>query len=213
MVDTNKILKYSNRNITLTDPERQDLITNAESAYEKFLDALQIDWRNDPNSMDTPKRVAKSFVNDLISGCYSNPPEIRSFDNVDEYDGIVCQCDIEVKSICAHHHLSFFGKAHVAYIPGKQLIGLSKLNRIVEWYARRPQTQENLTMQIVKHLDRVCPGNGGVAVMIECNHLCACVRGVKHNSTMRTAKLTGAFYNDEKAREEFYDFINRSNIK
>lgn len=205
-----KILPYSNSNIELDSNEKELIIQQGTKAYEAFLDSLQIDWRNDPNSMDTPRRVAKSFVTDLISGCYSSPPEIRSFDNLDKYDGIVCQCDIEVKSICAHHHLSFIGKAHVAYIPGNKLIGLSKLNRIVEWYSRRPQTQENLTMQIVNHLNEVCEGNGGIAVMIECNHLCACVRGVKHDSTMRTAKLTGAFYDDEKARQEFYEFINRS---
>lgn len=202
-----KILKYANDNIRLSPLEKEQLLKDAEVAYGNFLDALKIDWRSDPNSQETPKRVAKSFVNDLISGCYTEAPNLKSFDNLNKYDGIVFQGNIDVKSICSHHNLSFIGKAHVAYIPGSKVIGLSKLNRIVEWFARRPQVQENLTMQIHDYLNEVCEGNGGIAVVIECNHLCACVRGVKHNSTMKTAKVSGAFKDDPAAREEFYDFI------
>ena len=102
------------------------------------------------------------------------------------------------------------GKAHVAYIPSKdgKIIGLSKLNRIAEFYARRPQVQENLTMQIHDHINRVCEKNEGVAVMIEANHMCACVRGVKHDATMKTSKLSGEFMNYKShAREEFYSFV------
>lgn len=203
----NKILKYANDNIHLNTEEKNKVIENATLAYGNFLDALKINWRVDPNSIDTPKRVAKSFVNDLISGCYSEPPKITAFDNLNKYDGIVFQGNIDVKSICSHHNLSFIGKAHVAYLPGSKVIGLSKLNRVVEWFARRPQVQENLTMQIHDYLNEVCEGNGGIAVVISCGHLCACVRGVKHNSTMKTAKLSGAFKNDPAAREEFYDFV------
>jgi GTP cyclohydrolase I len=203
----NKILKYANDNVHLTIEEREKVIENAATAYGKFLDALKINWKEDPNSVDTPKRVAKSFVNDLISGCYTPPPKITAFENINKYDGIVFQGNIDVKSICSHHNLSFIGKAHVAYIPGSKVIGLSKLNRIVEWFARRPQVQENLTMQIHDYLNDVCEGNGGIAVMIECNHLCACVRGVRHNSIMKTAKLSRAFKDDEKARLEFYECI------
>ncbi len=155
-------------------------------------------------------RVAKAFVNDLAEGVYSEPPKITAFDNIDGYDGIVFQGNITLHSFCSHHHLPFVGNAHVAYLPTPEgkVIGLSKLNRIVEFYARRPQVQENLTMQIHDHINKVCEGNIGVAVMIEANHMCACVRGVKHNATMKTAKLSGAFMeNDNDAREEFYDFI------
>lgn len=205
MVD--KILKYANDNIHLNTEEKNRVIENAAAAYGDFLDALKINWREDPNSKDTPTRVAKSFVNDLISGCYTAPPNLKSFDNLNKYDGIVFDGNITVHSLCAHHHLSFIGKAHVAYLPGPQIIGLSKLNRVVEWFARRPQSQEHLTMQIHDYLNEVCIDNGGVAVLIECNHLCACVRGVKHNSIMKTAKVSGAFKNDPAAREEFYDFI------
>lgn len=211
-----RILKYANSNINLTDAEKNQMIKKAAKAYGKFMDALLIDWKNDPNSNDTPNRVAKSFVNDLCVGCYSAPPKIQEFDNIDQYDGMVFQGNIEVNSLCSHHHLSFIGKAHVAYIPATdgKVIGLSKLNRIVEFYCRRPQVQENLTMQIHNAINTYCEGNKGVAVFIEANHLCACVRGVKHDSTMMTSKLSGSFLKEEdNARMEFYKFVERLNKK
>ena len=203
-------LKYANQNLTLDSAERQKMIEDAAYHYGKYMDALRIDWTNDPNSSDTPMRVAKAFVNDLAEGCYNAPPKITAFDNIDKYDGMVFQGNIDVKSICSHHHLTFIGHAHVAYIPGVdgKVIGLSKLNRIVEWFARRPQVQENLTEQIHAYLNEICEFNGGVAVVIEANHMCACVRGVRHDSTMMTSKLSGAFKENAATREEFYKFIS-----
>jgi len=206
-------LPHANHNRPRSQEEKKTIIEKAAKAYEAYMDALGFDWRNDPNSSDTPMRVAKAFVNDLAEGCYSDPPRITAFDNVDQYDGIVCQCNIKVHSFCSHHHLPFIGVSHVAYIPGKdgKVIGLSKLNRIVEWFARRPQVQENLSMQIHKHIDEVCQGNKGVAVVVEANHLCACVRGVKHDSIMKTARMSGAFLDEGPSRMEFYDFIRDLN--
>ena len=203
-------LKYANGNRPLTEEQKQTMIEEASVHYGKYMTALGFDWENDPNSSDTPRRVAKSFVNDLAEGVYSEGPRITAFDNVDKYDGMVFQGNIKLHSFCSHHHLPFVGVANVGYIPGidGKVIGLSKLNRIVEFYARRPQVQENLTMQIYKHIDRVCEKNRGVAVMLEANHMCACVRGVKHDSTMKTSKLSGVFMdNNNLARQEFYDFI------
>lgn len=207
-----ELLKYANGNISLTQEQRYEMIIEAAKAYELFMDALRIDWRNDPNSADTPRRVAKAWVNDLIVGCYTDKPNITAFDNIDKYDGMVCQNNIKVTSMCSHHHLQFTGVAHVAYIPSKngKVIGLSKLNRIVDWYSRRPQVQENLTSQIHKHVDEVCLLNKGVAVMIECDHTCCSNRGIKHDSTMRTARVSGAFHEDGgngSSRAEFYKFI------
>lgn len=207
-----ELLKYANGNMSLTQEQRHEMIAEAAKAYEKFMDALRIDWRNDPNSADTPRRVAKAWVSDLIVGCYTDKPNITAFDNIDKYDGMVCQNNIKVTSMCSHHHLQFTGYAHVAYIPSKngKVIGLSKLNRIVDWYSRRPQVQENLTSQIHKHVDEVCLLNKGVAVMIECDHTCCSNRGIKHDSTMRTARVSGAFHEDEgngSSRAEFYKFI------
>ena len=203
-------LKYANGNKPLSEKEKQEMINDAAEHYGRYMDALKIDWRNDPNSSDTPNRVAKAFVTDLAEGCYNKGPKITAFDNLDEYDGMVFQGNIKVNSFCSHHHLPFIGVAHTAYIPSKdgKIIGLSKLNRIVEFYSRRPQVQENLTMQIHDHINRVCEGNLGVAVMIGANHMCACVRGVKHDATMKTAKLSGVFMDsDNQARTEFYNFI------
>ena len=202
-------LKYANGNNPLKEQEMENMIEEAAEHYGRYMTALGFDWKNDPNSEDTPIRVAKAFVNDLAEGVYSDPPKITAFDNVDGYDGIVFQGNIKLHSLCSHHHLPFIGNAHVAYLPSVdgKVIGLSKLNRIVEFYARRPQVQENLTMQIHEHIHKECTQNIGVAVMIEANHMCACVRGVKHDSIMKTAKLSGKFKDTDRAREEFYNFI------
>ena len=193
-----------------TEEEKQKIIENAAAAYEKYLDALGFDWRNDPNSDNTPRRVAKAFVNDIAAGCYDNPPDVTAFPS-DGYDGIVAQTGIPVVSLCSHHHLAFTGVAHVAYIPSLdgKVIGLSKLNRIVEYYARRPQIQEGMTTQITQAVDNIGEGNRGVAVVVKAQHTCACNRGVKHQGcAMITSKLTGDFMHDDKTRHEFYKFID-----
>ena len=203
------ILPTANSSAPRTEEERQAIIDKATKAYEAYLDALGFDWRNDPNSTDTPRRVAKAFVNDLATGCYDSPPKVTSFPS-DGYDGIVSQCNIPVKSLCSHHHLAFTGVAHVAYIPilEGRVIGLSKLNRIVEFFARRPQIQEGLTIQIHNAIDEVCEKNQGVAVVVKAQHTCACLRGVKHDGCyMVTSKLSKDFMDDSKTRQEFYDFI------
>jgi len=203
------VLPTANSSVALTDEQQSIVIENAAKAYEAFLDALGFDWRKDPNSDNTPHRVAKSFVKDLIAGCYNAPPKVTSFPS-DGYDGIVAQTNIPVKSLCSHHHLAFTGRAHVAYIPSLEgrVIGLSKLNRIVEYYARRPQVQESLTMQIANAINDVCEMNKGVAVVVKDQHTCACLRGVKHDGCwMITSKLMGDFMDDVKCRKEFYDFI------
>ncbi len=205
-----KKLLHANHNHPHTQEEVNDLIERGAKAYENYLDALGFDWRNDPHSSNTPHRVAKAFVTDLAKGCYSEPPNVTAFDNTDGYDGIVCQNNIKVVSLCSHHHAPFTGVAHVAYIPSKngKVVGLSKLNRIVDWFARRPQVQENLTAQIHEYVNQVCEKNKGVAVLIEANHSCCSNRGIKHDSTMRTARMSGSFLNDkENSRAEFYKFV------
>jgi GTP cyclohydrolase I len=203
-------LPNANGNVPRSDREKLNIIKRAAKAYEKYLDALGFDWRNDPNSSNTPMRVAKAFVNDIASGCYNNPPSVTAFPT-DGYDGVIAQCNIPVKSLCSHHHLAFTGVAHVAYIPSLdgKVIGLSKLNRIVEFYARRPQIQESMTRQIAEAINAVCEKNRGVAVVVKAQHTCACHRGVKHEGCyMITSKLTGDFMEDEKTRSEFYKFID-----
>jgi len=186
-------------------------IKKAEHFFGKFLQSIGFDFENDPHMKDTPKRVVKAYIEDLFKGCYTDEPSITGFPNLDKYDGMVFEGDIPVKSMCSHHLLPFVGKAYVAYIPSAngKMIGLSKLNRIVEWFSRRPQVQENLTMQISNYIDKVCEDNLGVAVMIEAKHNCTCLRGVGHDSIMKTSKLTGAFLTSSEVRDEFYFFVKK----
>ena len=192
-----------------TEEEKNEIIETASKHYYDFMKALGLDPDNNPHEIDTPRRVSKSFVNDLIKSKFNEPPKITAFSNTDRYDGMVFQGDINVKSICSHHHLPFTGKAYVAYLPAPngKVIGLSKLNRVVDYFCRMPQVQENLTEQISAYLNATCEGNLGVAVVIEAGHQCACLRGIQHDSTMMTSKLTGAFKSDAATRDEFYKFI------
>lgn len=206
-------LSRANSNKALTETEKKKVIQKGAKAFEKFLDALGFNWRDDHNSVRTPYRFTKAFVEDLARGCYEQEPVITSFPNYEKYDGIVFQGGIPVKSLCSHHLAPFMGRAHVAYIPSKDgsVIGLSKLNRIVEFYSRRPQIQEGLTMQICDAIDKVCLGNKGVAVLIEAVHTCVCNRGIKHDGTgMKTARMTGDFLDDPATRDEFYRFVERA---
>ena len=207
-----KKLKNSNDNIELSDQEKEELLKNAEQKYGAFLTSLNFDWEGDPNMNETPRRVAKMWVKEISTGCYSSPPKITSFDNVNNYDGIVFEGNIDVKSLCSHHNYPFFGKAYIAYIPNKdgKIIGLSKLNRVVEFFSRRPQVQENLVMQIHDYLHDLIPDNNGIAVLIKATHTCVVLRGINHDSEMITSKLSGAFRDDPMAHTEFMDFVNKS---
>ena len=168
-----------------------------------------MNWREDPNSDKTPYRVAKAYVNDLWAGRYEAPPEITTFPS-DGYDGIVFEGGIPLTSMCSHHHQTIMGVVHVAYIPGKDshVIGLSKLNRLVEHFGRRGAIQEQLTVAIHHAVNTIIQDNNGVAVMIDASHNCVQCRGVKHGgASMKTSKLTGAFKDDPATRAEYYEFI------
>tara|TARA_R110001592_G_scaffold96816_2_gene277694 strand:- start:904 stop:1566 length:663 start_codon:yes stop_codon:yes gene_type:complete len=193
----------------LTEEEKQIMIANAEIAFGQFLDALKVNWKEDPNSDKTPYRVAKAYVNDLWAGRYEAPPSITTFPS-DGYDGMVFEGGIPLTSMCSHHHQTIMGKVHVAYIPGadSQVIGLSKLNRLVEHFGRRGAIQEQLTVAIHNAMDTIISDNNGVAVMIDATHNCVQCRGVKHGgASMKTSKLTGAFKDDAATRNEYYEFV------
>ena len=210
-----KLLEKSNGNIPRTEEEKQYMIEQAAIYYGKFLNALGFDWTKDPHSANTPKRVAKAWINDLIAGSVSEEPVITSFPNDEGYTGLICQTRIPVVSLCAHHNLSFIGVAHVAYIPGNEktdmVVGLSKLNRIVDFYSRRPNIQESLTKQIHDHIDKLCIGNRGVAVVVESQHNCVKCRGIKQDSVMKTSQMSGYFWTNEiGTRAEFFNLIDQS---
>lgn len=195
---------------SLNQKEKQDIINEAAVHYAMFLTALGVDWQNDPNSMETPMRVAKSFVNDLWAGRYNVPGDITSFPS-DNYRGIILEKNIEVVSSCSHHSQAILGKAHLAYIPGEggKVIGLSKLNRIVEHFARRGAIQEQLTMAIHNAIDKVCEGNDGVMVVIQATHQCVSCRGVKHQgASMVTSEVSGVFADHTRtAKQEVLEMI------
>jgi GTP cyclohydrolase I len=197
-----------------TDKEKLKMIDEAEEAYGKFLDALKCDWRNDPNSMETPRRVAKAYVNDLWAGRYTAMSPITSFPS-DGYDGIVIERNIPLTSMCSHHHQTIGGVVHIGYIAGEggQVIGLSKLNRIVELFGRRGAIQEQLTSAIHNAVDKVTAGNKGVIVTIVAGHNCVSCRGVKHQgASMVTTKASGVFKDNKNlARQEYFDSIKINN--
>jgi GTP cyclohydrolase I len=203
----NKITK-SNGNTPRTPEEIENMILEASAHYGRFLEAMGFDYQADPQTIDTPKRVSKAWLKDLIIGSVSDEPKITTFPNEDNYDGLVVQSGIPVVSMCAHHNLAFTGYATVAYLPGENVVGLSKLNRIVEWFSRRPQMQESLTQQIHDYIaDKLeCDS---VAVSIACKHTCCSHRGIKHPSVMSTNKFSGAFMEkDNLIRAEFLHSIS-----
>lgn len=193
-------------NIVLSNEDRNEMLAKAMEAYGKFLEALGYDWENDPNMMKTPYRVAKMFVNEIASGAYSAPPKLAVFPS-SGYSGMVIEHGIEVNSLCSHHLLPFTGFCSLAYISKEsgQVIGLSKLNRIVHWFAKRPQLQEQLTRQIHDYLVNVFGDTVlGIAVYIEAEHMCVSMRGAEDNSTMTTHYCSGAFLTNEmNSRDEF----------
>ncbi|MDX8387190.1 MAG: GTP cyclohydrolase I FolE [Ghiorsea sp.] len=160
---------------------------------------------------ETPKRVLKAF-GEYFSGYNEDPSEHlkKTFEDVEGYDELVMVSDIEVFSHCEHHMAPFIGKAHVAYIPNGRVVGLSKLGRLVDGYAKRLQVQEKLTMQIANALEDVLQP-AGVAVILQCQHFCMCYRGVRKPDAMTTtSKLTGSFLNNPSSRLELFQLINQS---
>jgi len=198
----------------LTEEQKWDMVDKAEKAYGEFLTALGCDWRNDPNSMETPRRVAKAYVFDLWKGRYDAMSDITSFPS-DGYDGIVIERNIPLTSMCSHHHQTIGGVVHIGYIVGENgsVIGLSKLNRIVEHFGRRGAIQEQLTSAIHQAVDKICENNKGVIVTVVATHNCVSCRGVKHQgASMVTTKASGVFLNNEnQARKEFFDSLKVNN--
>jgi len=195
---------------TLSLEEKQKIIDNAAKAFGDFLHALGVNWEEDPNSNDTPNRVAKAYVNDLWAGRFNAPPKLTAFPS-DGYKGIVFEGGIPLTSMCSHHHQTIEGTVHVAYIPGEdsKVVGLSKLNRIVEHFGRRGAIQEQLTVAIHNAVGEIVNTSKGVAVSIEATHNCVKCRGVKHvGAGMITTEISGEFKKD-RVRHEFLHYINR----
>lgn len=174
--------------------------------FKEIMHTLGLDLTDD-SLRGTPKRVAKMFVKEIFSGLDpKNKPEIKLFDNKYKYAQMLVEKNITLYSNCEHHFVPIIGKAHVAYISSGKVIGLSKLNRIVQYFSQRPQVQERLTMQIANELKKVLETED-VAVVIDAVHLCVSSRGVKDiSSSTITAEYGGKFL-EESTRGEFLKFI------
>lgn len=182
-------------------------INKIESLMREALEVLGLDLSDD-SLVDTPKRIAKMWVLETQWGLIpENFPKATTVENKFGSE-MVKVGDIKVISTCEHHLVPFIGKAHISYIPGKKVLGLSKLNRVVEYYSRRPQVQERLTMQILEALKYIL-GTDDVAVVIHAQHLCVSTRGVEDESSFTTTSaLSGAFKLDPTCRSEFMGFVN-----
>lgn len=187
---------------TFTDEERRNII---EQHFREIMGTLGLDLKDD-SLAETPKRIAKMYINEIFWGLdYNNFPKVTTIENKMQYTTMLLEKDISVKSQCEHHFLPFIGKAYVAYLPNTKIIGLSKINRVVEFFSRRPQVQERLTEQVFHALCYILDTDD-VAVCIKSEHTCVKLRGVEDNSDTITSRLGGGFY-DGALRSEFYHLI------
>jgi GTP cyclohydrolase I len=174
--------------------------------YKKIMEELGLDLTDDSLS-GTPYRVAKMYVKELFSGLDpKNKPKISVFDNKYEYNKMLIESDITFNSSCEHHFLPIIGKAHVGYISSGKVIGLSKINRIVQYYGRRPQVQERMTMQIFNELKKSLQTDD-VIVVVEAEHMCVSTRGVNDKSSKTTTIEYGGQFGDTKIRNDFFKMI------
>lgn len=204
----------------MSTPDSVDTITKAASAIEGervkriakhvrgLLEELGLD-PEDPHLQRTDVRVAKMYL-EMFHGLEEGAePSVTTFPNEEEYSHMVMEKDIPFYSMCAHHLVPFYGKAHIAYIPEQRIIGLSKFARILDFYARRPQLQERLTEQVVRYFEEELQPKGAM-VVIEARHLCVEMRGVKKPGVMTvTSAIRGAFH-DKAVREEFLDLLRHT---
>ncbi len=187
----------------LTDEEK---IERIKTDVENILNTLGMDLTDD-SLKGTPNRVAKMFVKEIFGGL--NPdkkPKASTFSNNYKYGEMLVEKNITLYSTCEHHLLPIIGKAHIAYISKGTVVGLSKMNRIVDYYAKRPQVQERLTMQIVQEL-QIILGTEDVACVVDAKHLCVNSRGIRDTESSTVTSEFGGKFKDEKTRREFLDYI------
>lgn len=188
------------------DRSDEDKIAEIAYHFRQIMETLGLDLEDDSLN-GTPERVAKMYVQETFSGLNpENKPAISLFENKYGYKKMLLEKDITLYSNCEHHFVPIIGKVHIAYLPHEQVLGLSKLNRLVQYYAKRPQVQERLTLQIAYGLKEIL-GHEDIAVMIEADHLCVASRGIKDtNSVTITSEYLGKFQ-EETLQREFLTYI------
>ena len=206
----NKVRYWGNDNIAdyIEDGEKQQLIEEAIPAFENVLQHLLIDTETDPNSMDTARRMAKMYINEIMSGRYDQMPNPSAFPNYIEngYEGMLVVRS-ELTSLCSHHHQTVKGVAYIGILAGPKLLGLSKYTRIAQWCAMRGTLQEDLNVMIADAIEEQT-GSNDVGVYIQATHGCCENRGIKaHSSLTQTTVLRGAFKNDPATKKEFIDNV------
>ena len=186
-----------------TDEEK---IAEIAKHFEAIMHTLGLDLTDD-SLKGTPKRVAKMYVKEAFQGLNpANKPSISMFENKYKYNEMLVEKNISFYTYCEHHFVPIMGVAHIAYFNNGQVIGLSKLNRIVEYFAKRPQVQERLTMQIGKELESVL-GTSDVAIIIDAKHLCVASRGVKDNTSTTITSYYGGVFKQAEKRDEFLKYL------
>lgn len=188
----------------ISDQEKMAII---EDKFRDIMETMGLDLTDD-SLRGTPHRVAKMFINEIFYGLNpANKPKISVFENKFKYNEMLVEKNINMNSTCEHHFLPIVGKAHVAYISNGEVIGLSKINRIVDYYARRPQVQERLTVQIANELREILKTDD-VAVVIDAKHMCVSSRGIQDESSSTvTAEYSGKF-KDKSVRDEFLRYLD-----
>jgi GTP cyclohydrolase I len=188
------------------DKSDEEKIAIIQDHFKAIMETLGLDLTDD-SLKGTPKRVAKMYVKEIFSGLNpANKPAVALFDNKYKYNEMLVEKNISFYSNCEHHFVPIIGKAHLAYISNGRVIGLSKLNRLVEYYAKRPQVQERLTMQIAKELQKEL-GTEDVAIVIDAKHLCVASRGVEDDTSSTITSFYGGKFKDEKRKEEFLRYL------
>jgi GTP cyclohydrolase I len=188
------------------DQSEDEKIAAIEERFAEIMDILGLDLTDD-SLRGTPKRVAKMYVKEIFNGLNpANKPKMALFENKYKYNEMLVEKNISFYSNCEHHFVPIMGKAHIAYISNGTVVGLSKLNRLVDYFAKRPQVQERLTMQIAKELQKDL-GTEDVAVLIDAKHLCVASRGVEDDTSSTVTAFYGGKFKDEKVREEFLRYL------
>jgi GTP cyclohydrolase I len=188
------------------DQSEDEKIAAIEERFAEIMDILGLDLTDD-SLRGTPKRVAKMYVKEIFNGLNpANKPKMALFENKYKYNEMLVEKNISFYSNCEHHFVPIMGKAHIAYISNGTVVGLSKLNRLVDYFAKRPQVQERLTMQIAKELQKDL-GTDDVAVLIDAKHLCVASRGVEDDTSSTVTAFYGGKFKDEKVREEFLRYL------
>ena len=188
------------------DQNEDEKIAAIEERFAEIMDILGLDLTDD-SLRGTPKRVAKMYVKEIFNGLNpANKPKMALFENKYKYNEMLVEKNISFYSNCEHHFVPIMGKAHIAYISNGTVVGLSKLNRLVDYFAKRPQVQERLTMQIAKELQKDL-GTDDVAVLIDAKHLCVASRGVEDDTSSTVTAFYGGKFKDEKVREEFLRYL------